>query len=54
MAVQDLRKVNAVTTKDAQLLPCIDDTLDSLGDASHFSTLDLASGYWQVEVDPLD
>lgn len=48
----DFRKVNAVTIKDAQPLPRIDDTLDSLGD--YFSTLDLASGYWQVEVDPSD
>ena len=50
----DFRKVNAVTIKDAQSLPRIDDTLDSLGDASYFFTLDLASGYWQVEVDPSD
>eukprot|EP00731_Ephydatia_muelleri_P003764 Em0001g3764a len=49
----DFRKVNAVTTRDAQPLPRIDDTLDLLGGASYFSTLDLASGYWQVEVDPL-
>ena len=42
----DFRKVNAVTIKDARPLPRIDDTLDSLGDASYFSTLDLASGFW--------
>jgi hypothetical protein len=50
----DFRKVNVVTIKHAQPLPRIDDTLDSLGNASYFSTLDLASGYWQVEVDPSD
>ena len=44
----DFRKVNAVTIKDAQPLPHIDDTLNSLGDASYFSTLDLASGRWRL------
>ena len=28
--------------------------LDTLGETKWFSTLDLASGYWQVEVDPND
>ena len=50
----DFRKVNQVTKKDAQPLPRIDDTLDALGAAKWFSTLDLASGYWQVEVEPAD
>ena len=50
----DFRKVNQVTKKDAQPLPRIDDTLDALGTAQWFSTLDLASGYWQVEVEPDD
>ena len=50
----DFRKVNEVTRKDAQPLPRIDDTIDALEGAKWFSTLDLASGYWQVEVDPHD
>ena len=50
----DFRQVNAVTRKDAQPLPRIDDTLDTIGDCCYFSTLDLASGYWQVEVSPDD
>ena len=50
----DFRKLNDLTRKDAQPLPRIDDTLDALSGACWFSTLDLASGYWQVEVDPSD
>ena len=50
----DYRKVNAVTRKDAYPLPRIDVTLDTLAGSKWFSTLDLISGYWQVEVDPDD
>ena len=46
----DYRKLNSVTHRDAYPLPRIDATLDSLSDCSLFTTLDLASGYWQVEV----
>ena len=50
----DFRKVNDLTKKDAHPLPRIDDTLDALGGAQWFTTLDLASGYWQVEVNSAD
>ena len=45
----DYRKLNEVTVKDAHPLPRIQPGL--AGRISiFFSTLDLASGYWQVEV----
>ncbi len=47
----DFRKVNDVTIKDAYPLPQINDLIDSLAGQNYFSTLDLASGYWQVELD---
>ena len=46
----DYRKLNEVTRKDAYPLPRIDATLDTLVGSRWFSTLDLLSGYWQVEV----
>ena len=48
----DYRKLNAITKKDVYPLPRIDDILDILGKSRYFITLDLASGYWQIAMDP--
>ena len=46
----DFRQLNSLTKDDTHPLLWVDDTLDSLSVAQCFSTIDLASGYWQVEV----
>ena len=50
----DFRRLNEVTVKDAYPLPRIDTCIDCLAGAKFFSTLDLQSGYWQIEVDEAD
>ena len=46
----DFHCLNAITKQDVFPLPRIDDTLDLLSSAKYFTTLDLASGYWQVKM----
>ena len=46
-----LCKLNNRTVKDGYSLPRIEDTLDCLHGVVWFSTLDLESGYWQVELE---
>ena len=46
----DYRKLNQLTQKDAIQLPRTDDVFKALGGAQRFSSLDLASGYWQIKV----
>lgn len=50
----DYRRINDVTRKVAYPLPRVDSTLDALGCAKYLSMIDLASSYWQIEVDPQD
>ena len=49
----DYRKLNAATKKDSYPLPRTD-TTSAFGESVWFSTLDLQSGYWQVEMDKDD
>lgn len=51
--VIDYRKLNDKTVGDAYPLPNITEILDQLGGAKYFSTLDLASGFHQIPVDPI-
>lgn len=48
--VIDYRKLNQKTTDDRYPIPNITDILDKLGRCQYFSTLDLASGFHQIEV----
>ncbi|UYV79019.1 hypothetical protein LAZ67_17000657, partial [Cordylochernes scorpioides] len=50
----DYRKLNKVTKKDVYPLPRNDDVLDSLTGAKFFSSMDLRTGYWQIEIDEED
>ena len=52
--VVDLRGVNKVTTKCTTLMPRIDEILESLGSASHFTCLDTRSGFWQIPIREAD
>lgn len=52
--VIDYRKLNEKTVDDKYLLPNISDILDKLGKCQYFTTLYLASGFHQIEMDPKD
>ena len=50
----DYRKLNKKIEKDVYPLPLIDEIFDSFKDAKWFTSLDLASGYWQVAMKESD
>lgn len=52
--VIDYRALNAITTKNKYPLPRIDDLLDRLCGCTHFSSIDLRSGYYQLRLAPED
>ena len=50
--VIDYRGLNAVTKGDGYPIPNVSSILDMLNGGKLFAKLDLASGYWQVPVNP--
>ena len=48
----DYRGLNAVTKPDSFPLPRIEDLLDVFDQANYFSSIDLASGFWQIRMHP--
>ncbi|UYV84803.1 K02A2.6-like, partial [Cordylochernes scorpioides] len=50
----DYRRLNKIIKKDVYPLPRIDDTLDCLRGARFYSSMDLQSGYWQIDVEESD
>ena len=47
----DYRKLNKITRKDVYPLPRINETLEKMKGMKFFSAIDLACGYWQIEMD---
>lgn len=52
--VIDYRKLNDKTINDKFPLPCINEILDKLGKAQYFTTLDLANGFYQIQMNESD
>ena len=50
----DYQKLNELTKKDSYPLPLVYTAFNAIAGSSWFSTLDLQSGYWQVEVEEKD
>ena len=48
----DFRRLNSLTKKVCFALPLVSDCVDSLAGNKFMSTLDMASGYWQVRIKP--
>lgn len=50
----DFRKLNKSTVKDAYPIPKPDEKLNALFGSKYFSSIDLTSGFWQIEMHPDD
>ena len=47
----NFRRLNTRTKKDTYPLPRMQETMESMVGAQHFSCMDLKSGFWQVQMD---
>lgn len=50
--VIDYRKLNEITVNDRFPIPNMDEILSKLGRCNYFTTIDLAKGFHQIEMDP--
>lgn len=50
--VVDYRGLNEITINDKFPIPNIDENLSKLGRCQYFTTIDLAKGFHQIEMDP--
>ena len=50
--VIDFRQLSKKTIEDKYPLPRTEEILDNLGRCQYFTTLDLAQGFHQIEMDP--
>ena len=48
----DYRELNKVTKFDVRPLPRIDDTIANLAGRRYYTSIDLTSGFWQLELHP--
>jgi hypothetical protein len=46
----DFRCLNAVTQFDAYANPVFNEAISTLKGSKYYTTLDLASGYWQIQI----
>lgn len=50
----DYRALNKITVFDAEPIPDVEELFTRLANSKYFTKIDLAKGYWQIIVNPLD